>query len=527
MISAAEGTSPVRVVIIDDTYDLRELLRLALTRGGMEVVGEAGDGLSGIECVRLEKPEVVLLDLSMPVMDGLEALPTIRRLVPQAKIIVLSGFGATQMSEKAMTIGADGYLQKGMALKRIIEYVQDVIETPRGAPAPSPTRPHQTPTQTTDSEAESSVGSGSGSGPMLSLVPSDGAESAPDDVETRAAEAIARAAAGAGRSGDPGEHVSPDVSAWDALAMAPYGVIEVADEPLFRIVHANPMAQRLVENHARFGTPLGTFAPELASHVAFHRLDGESSFDVVINGTPTQASLRRGKGTLLIYLDSSSEDIGILRRAIATTAQEIRGPVAVLCGVAESITEAGDDMTDSQRRRLMSSVTRQSRMLDTITADLLTAAEIQRGDLHLDPQPVQPLAAIDAVISDRYLVTVSVQIEDDRAVFADPLRLEQMLTNLIGNALKYGRAPYVVRVESDPDRAGAVRIVVVDSGEGVPEDFRPRLFREFARPSGAVSTGTGLRLFVVRSLAEAQGGTVEYEPGPQGGSVFTVTLPAV
>jgi DNA-binding NarL/FixJ family response regulator len=129
-LSATQRARPVRVVIIDDTYDLRELLRLALTRGGLEVVGEAGDGLSGIECVRLEKPDVVLLDLSMPVMDGLEALPTIRHLLPRGKIVVLSGFGATQMAEKAMTTGADGYLQKGMPLKRIIEYVKDIVDAP-------------------------------------------------------------------------------------------------------------------------------------------------------------------------------------------------------------------------------------------------------------------------------------------------------------------------------------------------------------------------------------------------------------
>jgi DNA-binding NarL/FixJ family response regulator len=124
MNATAARIRPVRVVIIDDTYDLRELLRLALTRGGMDVVGEAGDGLAGIEAVRSERPDVVLLDLSMPVMDGLEALPSIRRLVPEAKIIVLSAFGATHLSERALASGADGYLQKGMSLKRILEYVR-------------------------------------------------------------------------------------------------------------------------------------------------------------------------------------------------------------------------------------------------------------------------------------------------------------------------------------------------------------------------------------------------------------------
>jgi DNA-binding NarL/FixJ family response regulator len=146
MTSTADRTRPVRVVVVDDTYDLRELLRLALTRGGMEVVGEAGDGLAGIEAVRRELPDVVLLDLSMPVMDGLEALPTIRRLAPGAKIIVLSGFGATQMSERALAIGADGYLQKGMSLKRILDYVRGIVDDSDGgsdggsdvAPAASP-----------------------------------------------------------------------------------------------------------------------------------------------------------------------------------------------------------------------------------------------------------------------------------------------------------------------------------------------------------------------------------------------------
>ena len=61
----------------------------------------------------------------------------------------------------------------------------------------------------------------------------------------------------------------------------------------------------------------------------------------------------------------------------------------------------------------------------------------------------------------------------------------------------------------------------------MPEDFRDQLFREFSRPSGAVATGTGLGLYVVRSLAEAQDGTVDYSPGPTGGAVFTLTLPAV
>lgn len=469
----ATRVRPQRVVLIDDTFDLRELLRLALTRGGMEIVGEAGDGLAGIEAVRTERPDIVLLDLSMPVMDGLEALPSIRRLVPDATIIVLSAFGATHMSERALATGADGYLQKGMPLKRILEHVRAIASGARETPS-SPVVP-------------------SSAGPVR-------------------------------HAAEPG--LEPEVSTWDALALAPYGVLEIADEPLFRIIHANPTAQRLLENSARYGVPLGTVAPLLNNLVAYHRLDGEASFVADVNGVGVHATLRRTDRSLLVFLDSSVEDHGMLRRAIATTAHEIRGPVAVLCGVAESIAEEGDTMSATQRTRLMASVTRQARVLDSITADLLTAAELQRGSLRLAPERVHPADVLRAVVDDRCLVHVDTVVRDERAVLTDPLRLEQMLGNLLTNAVKYGRAPFVVAVRAHRTRPDLVSLEVTDSGDGVPEEFRDQLFREYTRASGSVATGTGLGLYVVRSLAEAQGGEATYAPGPDGGACFAISLPA-
>ncbi len=89
----------------------------------MEIVGQAGDGQAGVDVVRAERPDVVLLDLAMPVMDGVEALPIIRSLVPDARIIVLSAFtGAVR--EQVLEWGADGYLVKGTPLTPIVEYVE-------------------------------------------------------------------------------------------------------------------------------------------------------------------------------------------------------------------------------------------------------------------------------------------------------------------------------------------------------------------------------------------------------------------
>ena len=117
---------PARVVVIDDSVDLRALLSFALSRAGMDVVGEAGDGSAGIEVVREERPDLVLLDLSMPVMDGVEALPLIRELVPDGRIIVFSGFDMA-LTQQVLDSGADGHVIKGTPLKDIVAYIEEKL----------------------------------------------------------------------------------------------------------------------------------------------------------------------------------------------------------------------------------------------------------------------------------------------------------------------------------------------------------------------------------------------------------------
>ncbi len=492
-----------RVVIIDDTEDLRDLLRLALTRGGFDVVAEAGDGQQGIEQVREQRPDIVLLDLAMPVMDGIEALPSLRRLVPDAKIVVLSGFGAQQMSARAVAAGADGYVQKGAPLNTILDYVREISAHGASKPARKLT------------VVPASTG--------MNVDTLGGVPATPMATPTHTEAGSAPAAGGASLaatapvSRDETSRPDANVSAWEAMSQAPYGVVELADEPLFRVVYANPMAQRLLGTVSS-GTPLGMVSGELSQLVSFHRLDSDAAFEVELAGGRVRATLRRTGWSVLVFLDSTQEDVGMLRRAISTTAHEIRGPVAVLCGIAETMGWA-DDIEPEQRDRLMESVARQAKMLDNITADLLTAAQIQRGTLRLDMQVVDPAQAVAAVVADRYEVEVDVQTPS--AVRADPLRFEQMLTNLLSNAHKYGIAPYTLTIRRDGEH---VCLDVVDQGDGVPPEFVGNLFREFARANDAVASGTGLGLYVVRTLAQAQNGDVTYAPGPDKGSVFTIKL---
>ena len=106
-----------RILIVDDNDDVRRLLKIQLETGGQyAVVGEATDGRQGVKLATELQPDVVLLDLAMPVMDGLEALPLIKAAVQGVKVIVLSGFDEGSMREVAFQAGAAKYVEKGVRM---------------------------------------------------------------------------------------------------------------------------------------------------------------------------------------------------------------------------------------------------------------------------------------------------------------------------------------------------------------------------------------------------------------------------
>jgi DNA-binding NarL/FixJ family response regulator len=116
----------IRVYLCDDVPEFRALMRFALEDDqDIEVVGEAGDGHGAVAGVRETLPDVILLDLSMPDCDGLEAIPRLREVAPDTSIIVLSGFGAGRMGPQVLAAGAHRYLEKGESFAGIRRAVHD------------------------------------------------------------------------------------------------------------------------------------------------------------------------------------------------------------------------------------------------------------------------------------------------------------------------------------------------------------------------------------------------------------------
>jgi DNA-binding NarL/FixJ family response regulator len=134
--SAGSNAVAISVFLVDDVPELRELIRFGMEEDpGFEVVGEAGDGRSAIEGVAKTSPAAVLLDLSMPDMDGLEAIPHLRSAQPSIAIIVLSGFSADRMGKTARDRGADGYVEKGTPIEELRRITREAVHERRAAAA--------------------------------------------------------------------------------------------------------------------------------------------------------------------------------------------------------------------------------------------------------------------------------------------------------------------------------------------------------------------------------------------------------
>lgn len=117
-----------RIVLADDAPDLRELLRLALEMSGeFRVVAEAADGESAVAAVREHQPDVVLLDISMPLLDGLGALPAMHDAAPGCRILVLSGYSDSGLRQAAMAAGADAFLVKGLPPREVVAAVRALV----------------------------------------------------------------------------------------------------------------------------------------------------------------------------------------------------------------------------------------------------------------------------------------------------------------------------------------------------------------------------------------------------------------
>ncbi len=116
-----------KVLIVDDAAFMRMMIRDILEKNGFEVVGEASNGIKAVELYKKEKPEVVTMDITMPDMDGIEAVMQIKAFDPDSKIIMCSAMGQQSMVMDAIRAGARDFIVKPFQADRVLEAIRKVI----------------------------------------------------------------------------------------------------------------------------------------------------------------------------------------------------------------------------------------------------------------------------------------------------------------------------------------------------------------------------------------------------------------
>jgi DNA-binding NarL/FixJ family response regulator len=127
----------MRVAIVDDSEEVRQVFRAALEAGAFEVCAEAADGRAAVELAERLKPDVILLDLSMPDMGGMEALPLIRAASPETRVVVLSAFGKRRYAQQAQDLGASGFLEKHHPVDSLCARLREVLDGGGGGARPT------------------------------------------------------------------------------------------------------------------------------------------------------------------------------------------------------------------------------------------------------------------------------------------------------------------------------------------------------------------------------------------------------
>jgi PAS domain S-box-containing protein len=242
---------------------------------------------------------------------------------------------------------------------------------------------------------------------------------------------------------------------------------------------------------------------------------GASHIVQVVDVTP----IRRAQRDLEAALRSKDE-------FLATVSHELRTPLTAVIGYAVMLVEHVESMSESDRAEMLRILLHESRELSYIIEDLLVAARGDVDQITVVPECVDIRAQIQEVLApfEASGTGVPAVVGDSPKVNADPLRLRQIVRNLVTNAIRYGGANLELRIAERDDR---VSLEMVDDGPGVAPEVEGELFAPYARARGAgrQPASLGLGLSVCRQLARLMDGDLRYHR-VGGETVFELELPS-
>ncbi|MEX1177604.1 MAG: ATP-binding protein [Nitriliruptor sp.] len=335
--------------------------------------------------------------------------------------------------------------------------------------------------------------------------------------------------------------MADEASILDAL---PEAVVVVGDDGV--VTHVNDRAgvllglgpeaigrqlEDVLELRDDTGTPcrLGAAPPTVGDRLA------ERVLRVVHAGGERSVALAgRWQGGRLVLTARSAgrrERLDAVRGdVVATVSHEIRSPLTSVKGFTRTLLARWDRFSDEQKRAMLETIDADADRVTRLLKELLDVSRIDAGRVQLHRSRVDVVELAAAVVAkarhheagEGRCVEVTAP-PDMPPLLVDADKLEQVLVNLVENALGYSEGRVEIRIEHDGEQ---LHVLVADEGPGVPDDQHRLIFQKFGRGRGVRRAGTGLGLYITRGLVEAHGGRVGLDPDAEVGARFHVHLPA-
>ncbi len=302
------------------------------------------------------------------------------------------------------------------------------------------------------------------------------------------------------------------------------GTIAAGSNPLAAIMagaHSEKESHLHEPNNWKFATAYGKNGVDMSVPASYLPVDDKSGKEV--------------GGLTILYIVQSHTVQQAQTEFVSTVSHELRTPLTSIKGFADTILRAGERLDITQQRRYIGIIKDQADRLTRLVEDLLAVSRLESKKLQLTIRAIDLREAIQRVTRNLSEKARNHKIHDVipaglPPVWADADRLEQILTNLIDNAIKYSPAETTVTVVARdvPGTPEMVEFSVADQGGGIPQEHLPEIFSKFSRldnPLTRQTEGTGLGLYITRSLVVALGGQIKVSSIP-GCTTFTVQLPA-
>ncbi|MEM7522873.1 MAG: ATP-binding protein [Pseudomonadota bacterium] len=221
-------------------------------------------------------------------------------------------------------------------------------------------------------------------------------------------------------------------------------------------------------------------------------------------------------------------------RFLSSMSHELRNPLNAIIGFSEILLHRRYDVSDKERQEYLNHVKSGGTHLLALVNDVLDLEKVEAGKIHLSMETVDPLDAIAAVKAEQTAMAEQkdIAITDKTAesepplLNSDPIRLRQVLGNLVSNAIKYTDAGGRVELSLER-REDKLRISVTDNGPGIAEDLHHRVFEPFDRLGAEASAieGSGVGLALSRQLVESLDGRIGFDSVKDEGSTFWIEIP--